>query len=94
MAAEALPRAEGRDAAIYINKLVSELLFPDDKQLNIIAYTDNESLYHAVHTLKQTLEKRLLVDISSVREMVERIFTELYTVGYTTHTILLLKYIS
>ena len=72
MAAETLPLAEGRDAAIYINKLVSGLLFPDGKQLNIIAYTDNESLYDAAHTLKQTLEKRLLVDISSIREMVER----------------------
>ena len=57
---------------MYINKLVSELLFHDGKQLNIIAYTDNQSPYNAAHTSKQTLEKRLLVDISAIREMVER----------------------
>ena len=64
--------SEGCDLAMYINKLVSEFLFNDGKQLNIIAYIDNQSLYDAVHTLKQTLEKQLLVDISAIREMVEK----------------------
>ena len=32
----------------------------------------NQSLYDSAHTLKQTLEKRLLVDISVIREMVEK----------------------
>ena len=40
--------------------------------LEILAYTDNQSLYDATHSMKQTLEKRLLVDISSIREMIER----------------------
>ena len=44
----------GGNVAMYINKLVSKLWFHDGKQLNIIAYTDNESLYDAVQTLKQT----------------------------------------
>ena len=47
-------REGGGNVAMYINKLVSKLWFHDGKQLNIIAYTDNESLYDAVHTLKQT----------------------------------------
>ena len=64
--------SEGCDVAMYINKSVSELLYHDGKQLNIIAYTDNQSLYDAAHTLKQTLEKRLLVDISAITEMVEK----------------------
>ena len=34
----------GCDIAMYINKLVSELLFHDGKQLKIIAYTDRQSL--------------------------------------------------
>ena len=63
---------------MYINKLVLELLFHDRKQLNIIAYTDNQSLYDAAHTLKQTLEKRLLVDISAIREMVEKMKSTLH----------------
>ena len=40
--------------------------------LEILAYTHNQSLYDAAHSMKQTLEKRLLVDISSIREMIER----------------------
>ena len=71
-AAEALSLSEGCDVATYIKKLISELLFHDGKRLNIIAYTDNRSIYDAVHTLKQTLEKRLPVDISPIREMVKR----------------------
>ena len=38
--------------------------------MNIIAYTDNQSLHDTVHSIKQTLERRLIVDISFIREMV------------------------
>ena len=51
---ETLSLSEGCDEAMCINKLVSELLFHDGKQLNIIAYTHNQSLSDAAHTLKQT----------------------------------------
>lgn len=53
---------------IYVNKL-SELLLEQGKQLEVIAY---QSLYDAVHSMKQTLEKCLLVDFAVIREMVER----------------------
>ena len=52
IAAETLSLSEGCDIAMYINKLVSELLFHDGKELNIIAYTDNQSLYDAANNLK------------------------------------------
>ena len=51
IAVETLSLSEGCDVAMYINKLVSELLFYDGKQLNIIAYTDNQSLYMMLHIL-------------------------------------------
>ena len=51
---ETLSLSEGCDVAMYINKLVPGL-FHDGKQLNIIAYTDNQSLHDGAHTLKQTL---------------------------------------
>ena len=38
--------------------------------MNIIAYTDNQSLHDTVHRTKQTLERRLIVDIAFIREMV------------------------
>ena len=40
--------------------------------LDAIAYADNQSLYDTGHTMQQMLEKRLLADISSIREMIER----------------------
>ena len=41
------------------------------------AYTDKENLRDNVHSTKQTLEKRLIVDISSLREMVDQtVWTE------------------
>ena len=60
-AVETLSFSEECDAAMYINKLVSELLFNDGKQLNIIAYTDNQSLYYSVHTLRQTWKSNYLL---------------------------------
>ena len=47
-----LSLSEGCDIAMCMNNLVSELLFHDGKQLNIIAYTDKQSLYDVAHTLK------------------------------------------
>ena len=72
ISAETLSLSEGCDVAIYVDKLISELLYHDGKLLDITAYTDNQSLYDAAHSTKQTLEKRLLVDIAAIREMIER----------------------
>ena len=40
--------------------------------VNIEALTDNQSLFDTIHSTKQTSEKRLIVDISAVREMSDR----------------------
>ena len=37
-----------------------------------LRYKDYQSLYDAVHSMKQTFQEGLLVDISSIREMIER----------------------
>ena len=52
--------------------VLSELVHNEPNCLSITVYTDNRSLYDAVHSMKQTLEKRLLVDISAMPEMIER----------------------
>ena len=57
-AVETLSLSEGYDVGMYINKLISESLLHDRKDLNIIAYTDNQSLHDAVHTLQKTQEKQ------------------------------------
>ena len=38
--------------------------------MNIIAYTNNQSLNDTVPSTKQTLERRLIVDIAFISEMV------------------------
>ena len=52
VAAKALLLSEELFVAMYLNKLVQELLFHDGKQLNITASTDSINLYNAGHTLK------------------------------------------
>ena len=71
-AAETLSLVDGCDVAIYINNMLTELLHTKPNCLSITAYTNNQSLYDTVHSMKQTLENHLLVDISAILEMVER----------------------
>ena len=63
--------SDGCDVTFYVNKLPSKLIHAARDSLSATAYTDNHSLHNAVHSTKQTLEKRLIVDISSMREMVD-----------------------
>ena len=62
--------SDGCDLAIYTKAFLSEIL--SKTNLNITAYTDNQSLYENVHSSRQTLEKRLIVDIAALHEMVDR----------------------
>ena len=71
IAAETLYLADRWDVSIYINRSL-ESIVEHRKRREVIAYTDNQSLYDAGHNKKQTLEKRLLVDTAAIREMVER----------------------
>jgi len=62
--------SDGCDLAIYTKAFLSEIL--SKTNLNVTAHTDNQSLYENVHSSRQTLEKRLIVDIAALREMVDR----------------------
>ena len=57
---------------IYVNKLLSELLAPKDTTFNVTDYTNNPTLFDTAHSMKQTLEKHLLIDIAAIREMTEK----------------------
>ena len=70
LTAETLSLSDGCDVTFYVNILLSELIHKNSKPMNIIAYTDNQSLGDTVHSTRQTLERRLIVDISFIREMV------------------------
>mgnify|MGYP001796156622 CR=1 FL=1 len=72
LAAETLSLSDGCDVVQFSNRLISEIICYNKQELEITAYTDNYSLYEASYSMKQTLEKRLLLDISALREMVAR----------------------
>ena len=68
LAAEALAFSEGCDTAYLISQLTKEAdLLGSDTTIH--AYTDNKSLYDAVNTTNLISDKRLRVEISSIREM-------------------------
>ena len=72
IAVETPPLVDGCDVAIYINNLLSELLHMESNCLSITVFTENKSLHDVVYSMKQTLEKCLLIDISATWEMVKR----------------------
>ena len=68
----ALVLSGGCEVTFYVNKLLSKLIHAGRDSLDETAYTDNESLQDAVYSTKQTLEKQLIVDISSLCELGDR----------------------
>ena len=62
MAVNTLSLSHECDIAVYINKLISKLFYTYGSKLDIVAYTNNQSLYDVVNSMKQTLEKWLMFD--------------------------------
>ena len=61
----------GINNMVFTKATHSKLIQKNSKPMNIIAYTDNQNLHDAVHSTKQTLERRLIVDIPFIRELVD-----------------------
>ena len=61
----------GINNMVFTKATHSKLIQKNSKPMNIIAYTDNQSLHDTVHSTKQTLERRLIVDISFICEIVD-----------------------
>ena len=68
--AETLAMLDACDAAFFLSKIVMEIL--DLQKIDIHTMTDNKSLFDNVHSSKVTIEKRLIVDMSALREMVNK----------------------
>jgi hypothetical protein len=68
LSAEMLSLQEGVEDAIYLRAIVTELLQKDPKSLPIVAYVDNQSVVQAIGSTKQVDDKRLRVDIASIKE--------------------------
>ena len=73
LAAETLSLVEGLDTAFYLGHLVSEILCNTKKNVvPIDCYIDNKSLYDNIHSTKMVAEKRLRIDIASIKQMIQR----------------------
>ena len=73
LAAETLSFVEGCDMGIFLSKMISEIISGDNSScIPVSCLTDNKSLYDAAHTTKVISDRRLRIEMSSVREMIER----------------------
>ena len=74
LAAETLAMVDLAEACVFYRKLLLELLNLKDAKENIpiICKTDNSSLFDAVHSTTQILDKRLRIEISILREMLNK----------------------
>ena len=70
LAAETLAVVDGLDSAYLVRTILSEIL--RDVIIEIRLYTDSKSLFETVGTSHVLKDKRLLVDMSALREMNER----------------------
>ena len=73
LAAETLAKAEGIDMAVYVSTLYTELTEAKIgcTQLPLICVLDCKSLYEALHSSKSVSEKRLRIEMSSIKELID-----------------------
>ena len=73
LAAETVAMTEALDDALYISTLFTELMNGcTDAGIKIVCITDNKSLHDAIKSNKFVSEKRLRIDISNIKELVEK----------------------
>ena len=68
LTAETLSLADTIDVCVWIKHIIDEI--NDSKLLPTVIRTDNKDLYEAAHSTKACEEKRLVVELGSIRESV------------------------
>ena len=68
IAAETLSLQTGIEEAVYLKKMITEIL---NVELPVTAVVDNRSLVEALHSTKLIDDKRLRIDISSIKQSIE-----------------------
>ena len=68
LAAEALAMGESLDCALYIRRMIKDILKLD---IPIERFTDNKSLCENLHSTKSVNDKRLRVDMASIKSLLE-----------------------
>ena len=72
LAAETLALSDAVDFAYMINIMISKLVFSENVKLNIECRVDSRSLVDSVKTTHTVTEKRLLIDLSALRQALDR----------------------
>ena len=70
LAAETLAAADAIDSAYYIGHILSQILSDGKSKIPIELFVDNKSLFDNVYSVKSVSEKRLRIDIASIKELV------------------------
>lgn len=71
LAAEALALVEGLDACYFVRSILQEMIqVKEENGIPIKCYTDNKSLSENIHSTKLISEKRLRLDLASIKESV------------------------
>ena len=73
LASEALALSDGVDNAFSLASLAGEIIFGvKKKQIPIHCHVDNNDLVQAIHSKKNVSDKRLRIEINSMKEMIAR----------------------
>ena len=71
VAAESLALLNATDHVLFINVTI-KLLFGEEYPVHINCYIDSKGLLELVNKTKDATEKRLIITMSEIREMIER----------------------
>ena len=80
LASETLAVSEAADAGYLVACMISEI-FALSKPVTIKCYTDNKWLYESVQSTTIPSDRRLRVDLSRIREMVNQSEVELFWIN-------------
>ena len=68
-----LALSDPADSGIYLSKMLSELLFYGTYCIPIEVVNDGKSLYDALHSKKNVLEKYQQIDIALLKKFIEKL---------------------
>ena len=73
IAAESLSASDAADVCYYLGCLLSEILFgaSNGNVIPIVSYVDNYSIFENVYSTKSVSEKRLRIDIASLKQLIQ-----------------------
>lgn len=79
LAAETLAASDAVDMCYYLGSVLSEILFQEQEKnvIPIYCYVDNQSLVENVHSMKNVSEKRLRLDLATLKQLIQEGFVNM-----------------